>query len=59
MTKKENKKGSYYYIQYIGECPVCGKNKSYKKRVYGKKPKEYNKTHILLSYAETYDHCMG
>lgn len=56
--KKGNKKGTYYYIQYMGECPVCWKDASYKVRVYGKKPKDWDKTHVWLPDTQTYDHCM-
>lgn len=48
----------YWYRFYWGECPVCGRDKSYKERVYGKKPKNHDKRHIQLSEFETYDHCV-
>lgn len=42
----------------MGECPVCWKDASYKVRVYGKKPKDWDKTHVWLPDTQTYDHCM-
>lgn len=48
----------YWYRYYIGECPLCGKDKSYKERVYGPKPKDRSKRYINLLDTETYDHCM-
>lgn len=48
----------YWYKFHIGECPVCGRNCSYKERVYGKKPKKYTLRYISLSYEETYDGCI-
>lgn len=58
MYKKVQKR-KYWYRQYIGECPVCGKDYSFRERVYGKKPKDTTEIYIMLSYTETYDHCMG
>lgn len=44
----------YYYIFVHSECPVCGRDHSYKYREYGKKPKEAQKLH---RYEEHYDWC--
>jgi hypothetical protein len=49
----------HWYRQYVGECPVCGSNKSYRERVYGRKPKDPKKVYIWLSDQETYDWCVG
>ncbi len=48
----------HWYRQYFGCCPVCGRDKSYKERVYGKRP-GIKKRWIHLSDFETYDHCVG
>jgi hypothetical protein len=49
----------YWYKIYIGECPVCGCDKSYRERVYGPKPKKREDRYVWLSDYETYDHCIG
>jgi hypothetical protein len=53
------KKQKYWYRIYIGECPVCGADKSYRERVYCKKPKDRNLIYIKLADSETYDYCQG
>lgn len=57
VLKKQIKK-KYWYRQYIGECPVCGRDHSYKERVYGEKPKEDKDRYVYLSQFETFDHCI-
>lgn len=52
MTRK------HWYRLYIGECPVCGRDKSYRVRVYGRKPKNHNARIVYMTDFETYDHCM-
>lgn len=47
---------SHWYKIYIGECPVCGKDKSYRVRIYGKKPENSNERYVYL--LNTYDYCM-
>lgn len=54
---KEKKK--YWYKFYIGECPVCGKDKSYKERVYGEKPKDSKERYEHIPDTQTYDGCLG
>ncbi len=49
----------HWYRIYIGECPVCGRDKSYKERVYGEKPEDRNEIYKYLSDFQTYDHCGG
>lgn len=51
----KNKK--YWYLYRIGECPVCGKDKSHRVRMYTKKPKDSNKRIIFINDIETYDWC--
>lgn len=48
----------YWYRFYLGSCPVCGRNKSYRERVYGRKPKNARLRYIELSDFETFDHCI-
>jgi len=58
LKKKQNKNTSkYWYKMFVGECPVCGSDKSYRQRVYGKKPKNISDRYVFLSYKETYDYC--
>lgn len=49
----------YWYRFWIGECPVCGRDASYKERVYGKRPKSLMKRYRRRPDTETYDHCEG
>lgn len=51
-------KQAHWYRQFVGECPVCGRDKSYRVRVYGKKPKRPRERYVQLPDQETYDHCM-
>lgn len=53
------KSQSYWYRFHCGECPVCGRDASYKVRVYGRKPKKTSLLYKQLSDQETYDHCEG
>ena len=59
IEKNKKIKMKYWYRQYLGECPVCGRDASYRERVYGTKPTDFVKVYIQLSDFETYDHCMG
>ena len=47
----------YWYRFYIGECPVCGKDKSYKERAYGPKPERAEDRVVYLSSTICYDWC--
>jgi len=47
----------YWYRLFVGECPVCGRDKSYRERVYGKRPKDHRKRYVQLSNQECYDWC--
>ena len=53
------KKRPYWYRQFIGECPVCGRDAGYRERVYGKKPTEPKERYKHRPDTETYDHCIG
>lgn len=57
--QRRAKKAVYWYRFYYGECPVCGKDKSYKERVYGPKPKDMKERIKYLPDTETYDDCIG
>jgi hypothetical protein len=57
-TLKRRKHRTHWYRQYVGECPVCGRDKSYRERVYGKPPKDPRKRYVQLSPTECYDHCL-
>lgn len=47
----------YWYKYYIGECPICGRDKSYKIRQYNRKPKYKEFRYVQLPYSITYDWC--
>jgi hypothetical protein len=51
-------KKRYWYRQYLGECPVCGSDKSYRERVYGKKPKNNKKIYVFIPAYECYLWCL-
>jgi hypothetical protein len=38
----------HWYKWYLGECPVCGRDQSYRVRVYGKKPKSAKQRYVYL-----------
>jgi hypothetical protein len=48
----------HWYRQYVGECPVCGRDHSYRERVYGEKPKNPEEIYKQLSDFETYCGCL-
>jgi hypothetical protein len=55
MRKKPAK---HWYRQYIGECPVCGRDSSFKERVYGDKPKDMKEVYKQLPDTQTYCGCL-
>ncbi len=61
MEKKNKRAPSpkHWYRLYIGECPVCGRDQSYRERVYGERPEDLKDRIIHLSDSETYDYCMS
>jgi hypothetical protein len=59
MTKKRKPHKEHWYKIYIGECPVCGRDQSYRERVYGSKPEKREERYFYLPDNFTYDHCMG
>jgi hypothetical protein len=52
------KRAAHWYRQYVGECPVCGKDKSYRQRVDGPKPTDKRSRYVQLSQQECYDGCL-
>ena len=52
----KNKK--YWYKMYVGWCPVCGRDASYRVRVYGEKPTNPEERYVYLADSETYDSCI-
>lgn len=51
----------HWYKLYYGECPVCGRDSSYKERVYEykqKKPKNLEDRIVYIPDTQTYDHCL-
>lgn len=58
-TTSKSQKGTYWYRIYIGECPVCGRNKSYRERVYGPRPQNRADRYVWLLPYQTYDGCIG
>lgn len=48
----------YWYKYFIGECPVCGKDASYKVRMYTPKPADPKERSVYLSDVATYCGCM-
>ena len=56
---KRKAKRPHWYLRHFGECPVCGKDKSYRERIYGKRPKDWRKRIVHLPDTATYDHCIG
>lgn len=52
---KTSIKKSYWYKYYYGECPLCGRDYSYKERMYTKKPKDKKDRVVYLS--DTFSYC--
>ncbi len=57
ITNSPHIRQQYWYRRFIGECPVCGSNKSYRERVYGTRPESINDRTIYLPDTFTYDYC--
>lgn len=58
MKRKRKSVRPHWYRLHVGECPVCGKDKSYRERVYGRRPKTASKRFVYLPDTATYDHCL-
>ena len=57
-TEKRKATRPHWYRVYVGECPVCGRDKGYRERVYGTPPKDRGKRYVRLPDTTTYDHCL-
>jgi hypothetical protein len=51
-------KRPHWYKSFVGECPVCGRDASYRQRVYGRRPRDRRRRHVQLPDTYTYDHCL-
>ena len=58
MGRKRRKIRKHWYRMYVGECPVCGRDKSYRERVYGQKPRRAANRYVYLSDQSTYCGCL-
>lgn len=48
----------HWYRLHKGECPVCGRDASYRERVYGPKPENPQERVREMPDQETYDQCL-
>lgn len=53
------KKRPNWYRMYFGECPFCGRDKSCRERVYGRRPKDKKKRVVYLPDTQAYDYCLA
>ncbi len=56
---RPKKRKPFWYRMFIGECPMCGHDASYRERVNGKKPRDFRKRYVYLTDKQAYDHCIG
>lgn len=56
-TKDRKPLPPHWYKYYWGECPLCGRDKSYKERIYGERPEDINERHVEIPDNLTYDWC--
>lgn len=49
-------KRARWYMNYVGECPVCGRDKSYREARYTEPPPK-GERYKYLSDVATYDRC--
>jgi hypothetical protein len=52
------KRRPHWYKMFVGECPACGQDQSYRVRVYGRRPKSRHKRYVQLPHNQTYDYCL-
>ena len=55
--KKGNEKGTYWYKFVIRDCPVCGRDYSYKIRVYNFEQPKPDNIRDQYSWEYHYDYC--
>jgi hypothetical protein len=48
----------HWYQFFVGECPVCGRDASYRERVYGERPASPAARVVQLPHQQTYDQCL-
>lgn len=48
----------HWYKIYDGECPVCGRDQSYRERMYTTRPKNRKNRMVYISYNASYCGCM-
>lgn len=53
------RKRLHWYFLWVGECPLCGRDKSYREYRLGVRPKNPRYRYGQLSLEECYDHCGG
>lgn len=47
----------YWYKIFLGECPVCGRDASYRVRQYSPKPEKEEDRYVYLLGTQTYCGC--
>ncbi|MGH7178457.1 MAG: hypothetical protein ACREJC_13850 [Tepidisphaeraceae bacterium] len=47
----------HWYRLHVGECPVCGRAKTRRERVYGEPPANPRERYVVIPDDEAYDHC--
>jgi hypothetical protein len=55
----KTRKRRYWYRLFVGECVVCGRDQSYRVRVYGRRPRSRKGRIVYLADVQTYCGCMG
>jgi hypothetical protein len=58
MKTKRRPLRCHWYRWFIGECPVCGRDKSYRERVYGPRPRRRKDRICFLPGTYTYCGCL-
>lgn len=58
LKKKRKPLPPHWYKHYIGECPVCGSDKSYRVRVMGKRPENHEDRYEWIPDTITFDNCI-
>jgi hypothetical protein len=48
----------HWYKSFVGSCPVCGTDRSYRVLVMGERPSKPEECFETLSDGECYDHCL-
>lgn len=48
----------HWYKLFDGECPACGRDQSYRVRMYGKRPRRRKDRIVYLTPVQSYDGCI-